>query len=153
MCRAPALSLSTLPCSSPTPDSRITEKKIKDLTNGNNTAQSLCFPFIYSDDSSLIHNMASEQNLLENTAQGTRSLAAINCHCFTGANGFTPICISWGSDPLFLGSQFLTKLCFFLFYKNTCGKKLWTALPLVYSLLIFVSSFSVQLRIKEWLLI
>lgn len=58
------------------------------------SVQSFCFSFIYSGNSSLIHNTDSEQDLLQTTPQRMRSLAAVNGHLFTEANGFTPLSIS-----------------------------------------------------------
>lgn len=65
-----------------------------------------------------------------------KSLAAVNGNHFTEANGFTLVSISWGSDPLFVHSKFLTNFCFFLYHKSTDRKTIITALLLVSFLLI-----------------
>lgn len=71
-----------------------------------------------------------------------KPLAAVNGHHFTEANGFTLVRMSWGSDPLFAHSKFLTKFCFFLLYhKSTERKTIITALLLVSFLIIQAGSF------------
>lgn len=65
-----------------------------------------------------------------------KSLAAVNGHHFTEVNGFTLVSISWGSDPLFVRSKFLTKFCIFLYHKSTDSKTIVTALLLLSFLLI-----------------
>lgn len=86
-------------------------------------------------------DMDSEQNVLQNTPQRMRFLVAVNGHYFTEATRFTPLSISWDSDPSLVDSKFLTQLCFFLHHKSTDRKTLVSALLFVFFLLVWVGFF------------